>query len=354
MKIRLLFRTLLSLFLLTLCSFAQVPRVISYQGYLEKEGTAFTGDAVLVFTLYRGTQPAWSSQPATIHVDKGIISTLLGPFPDSVQFSGIDSLGITFDGTELSPRIAFTSVAYSLNSLHAHIADSALNAGPPGLQGPQGEKGDKGDKGDVGEMGPRGPKGDTGSVGPKGLKGDKGDTGPAGPKGDKGDQGPQGPQGNQGSKGDKGDQGPQGPQGNQGLKGDPGSQGPKGDKGLPDPISSTVTTDGDVIYSLSVGTGGPTNTVNLVRTGTSNSFRLENLSSSYTVIYAAWWHSGNESSGSVDVSNGSVAASSSKEFSAGDAVQFSLLVKIGDKFAKVEIFRESTDSSEWYGFSNSN
>jgi hypothetical protein len=42
-------------------SFAQVPRTLTYQGIIQKDGTAFTGDGVFTFTLYRGATPVWNS-----------------------------------------------------------------------------------------------------------------------------------------------------------------------------------------------------------------------------------------------------------------------------------------------------
>src|SRR5450759_440030 len=133
-------------------SFAQVPRTITYQGIIQKDGSAYTGDGVFSFALYKHATAVWNSQSMTIHVTGGLFTTVLGPFADSIQLNGIDSIGITFGGTELSPRVAFTSVAYSLYSLHAAFADSSKTPGP------------KGDKG---------AKGDTGTIGPQGLKGDK-------------------------------------------------------------------------------------------------------------------------------------------------------------------------------------
>jgi len=120
--------------LLALClpqqSVAQIPRVISYQGVLHTEGKPLSGDALLVFKLFRGIQIAWTSSPQAVHVDNGLFGVLLGPFPEEFTFDGIDSLGITFEGTELSPRIALSAAPFSFSSLHSIVADSARNPGP--------------------------------------------------------------------------------------------------------------------------------------------------------------------------------------------------------------------------------
>ncbi len=414
---------------------SQVPRVISYEGYLEKDGAPFSGDGAFVFTLYRGNQAAWISAPVSLHIEKGLLHTMLGPFPDSVQFHGIDSLGITFEGIELSPRMALTPVAYSLESVHASMADSAKNPGPKGdkgdkgdpgasgaqgLQGIQGLKGDKGDPGTPGAQGIQGPKGDKGDPGApgaqglqgiqglkgdkgdpgtpgaqgiqglkgdkgdpgapgaqglqgiQGLKGDKGDPGTPGaqgiqgPKGDKGDpgaSGAQGLQGIQGPKGDKGDPGTPGAQGIQGPKGDkgdpgtPGSQGLKGDKGAPAyiEVTSTDQTDGTIVFSLVAESGIASDNIVLARTGDAGTFRIQiPTSQTLTGSFVGWWHSVNETGGTVNVGNGSVSYSTSQTVNVGSALHFEVMMKISNKWAKVELFRETATDSQWYGFAHSN
>ncbi|MDE3056802.1 MAG: collagen-like protein [Bacteroidota bacterium] len=375
---------------------SQMPRVISYEGYVQKDGTPFSGDAVFVFTLYRGSQAAWISQPVSLHVNKGLLNTVLGPFPDSVQFNGIDSLGVTFEGTELSPRMALTAVAYSLQSKHALIADSARNSGPKGDKGdqgpigPQGPKGDtgatgpqglrglqgpKGDTGAIGPQGPRGsqgPKGDTGVTGPQGppgsqglqgiqgLKGDKGDPGTIGPQGAKGDTGATGPQGPQGPKGDTGatgSQGSQGPKGDTGAagptgpKGDSGSQGVKGDKGAPayTEISSTDPTDKTIVTSVIAETGLSTDNIVLERTGDASTFRIAiPTNQTLTGSFVAWWPSA--SSGTVNVGNGSVSYNNFQTINVGNALYFSVMMKISNNWGKAELFRTAATDNQWYGF----
>ena len=333
-------------------SFAQVPSTITYQGIIQKDGSAFTGDGVFTFTLYKHATTVWSSQPITIHVAGGLFSTVLGPFPDSLQFNGIDSLGVTFGGTELSPRIAFTSVAYSLYSLHAVFADSSKTPGPkgdPGQQGLQGLKGDKGEKGDSGTIGAQGLKGD------KGEKGDSGSHGPQGLKGDKGDPGEQGIHGLKGDKGEKGDIGLEGLQGLKGDKGDSGAQGVKGDKGDPNPISSTDGTNGASVFSFISKTGPHTVQVALVRTGNTGTLRLEiPTDPALTAIYSALWFSGNGTGSAVEAHYGTVGFGSSAVFDIDAAHQFSIMVKIGNQWAKVDLFRGTPTDDNWYGFSTTN
>ena len=429
---------------------SQIPNTISYEGVLQKDGKYFQGNATFVFTLFKGNSIAWKSVPKEIQVTNGLFGTVLGPFDDSMNFYGVDSLGITYDGIELSPKAAFTSVAYSLSAFHARIADSTTQPGPKGdkgdlgiagakgdkgeigdqgisgiqgLLGPKGELGNaglKGDKGDLGDAGIKGDKGLDGSSGVQGLKGDKGDigvqgaSGPqgllglkgdlgnAGIKGDKGDigiQGTSGPQGqlglkgdagitgdkgldgssgaqglkgdqgdigNQGSKGDSGTIGPrgltgnigsqgvagvkgdQGTKGDQGLKGDSGifgvqgEKGVKGDKGT-NPVSLTEVSQSANIFSL--------NDVALVRSGDALTLRLVNSTSPVLdATYSAFWHT----TSAVGTGNGMIAGGTQVVFDVHLAYQFSIMVKVGNQWGKIDLFRVDLAATDWYGSWTSN
>src|SRR5450759_1337917 len=318
-------------------SFAQVPRTITYQGIIQKDGSSFTGDGVFSFTLYKHATAVWNSQSMTIHVTGGLFSTVLGPFPDSIQLNGIDSLGITFGGTELSPRVAFTSVAYSLYAQRAVFADSSRTSGPKGDPGQQGLQGLAGLKGDIGTQGEKGDKGDGGSQGVLGSKGDKGDKGDGGLQGVLGLKGDKGDGGSQGVKGDVGSQGILGSKGD---KGDGGSQGVKGDKGV-NSLSSTTGDAGTIFFSL--------NQVSLVRTGDAGTLRLQNANPS-SITYSAFWHTTN----AVGTGNGTVNNGSTVDFTVAGASQFSIMVKVGNQWGKVDLFRAALTDIDWYGSSTTN
>ena len=395
-------------------SFSQVPRTMTYQGIIQKEGSPFTGDGVFVFSLYHGSQVSWTSSPLTIHVVSGLFSTILGPFPDSAKLSGVDSLGIVFNGTALSPRVPLTSVLYSIYSQHSSFADSSANPGPPGQRGEKGDKGDKGeggaaglkgDKGEAGTPGSKGDKGDSGTAGLKGDKGEKGDGGTAGLKGDKGDSGTAGLKGDKGEKGDggtaglkgdkgdsgtaglKGDKGDtggsglkgdKGDSGSPGIKGDSGSQGLKGDKGDTgsqglkgdkgdkgdgsgkgsagfDPISSTVATEGTTVFAIKATSGPSTDDARLVRTGSASAFRLEiPVNPALSASYSVQWFSGNGDGSSVEAHYGTASYGVPQQFSVGGAHRFSIMFKVGSQFAKVDLYRSSPEDGNWYGFSSNN
>ncbi|OGU68434.1 MAG: hypothetical protein A3C56_07495 [Ignavibacteria bacterium RIFCSPHIGHO2_02_FULL_56_12] len=343
---------------------AQVPRVISYQGIVRTDGQPFNGQATFVFTLFNGSQDVWTSQQISLPVSNGLFSTLLGPFPNELRFDGIDSLGIVFNGTVLSPRVPFASVPFSFTAAHARVADSASNPGPPGPKGeagPPGPQGLQGANGEPGVVGPQGPKGDQGDQGPQGVQGLQGQKGD---KGDPGDTGPQGPQGVQGPKGDKGDQGPQGLQGIQGAKGDSGAPGPQGPSGAPGPpgpagptgpqgqlssvpISSLESAEGATVFVLYSGASSNSEHVQLVRTNSVSTMQLVIPSGqSVNATFSALWQGGSTEGGA----SGSVTQESSRVLEIGDAHRLTLMVKIIDKWSRVDLFRSSGTDASWYGF----
>jgi hypothetical protein len=115
---------------------AQIPRTLSYQGILSDTlGTPKPdGLYAITFRLYdapSGGTLLWV-ETQSLQVRWGLFSAVLGsqtPFPSSLTFERQYWLGIQPAGDpELVPRIALTSVGYSLNSLRADTARVALNA----------------------------------------------------------------------------------------------------------------------------------------------------------------------------------------------------------------------------------
>jgi hypothetical protein len=113
---------------------AQIPRTLSYQGILSDTlGTPKPdGMYAITFRLYdapSGGTLLWV-ETQSLQVKRGLFSAVLGsqtPFPSSLTFERQYWLGIQpASDPELAPRIALTSVGYSLNSLSA---DSARIAG---------------------------------------------------------------------------------------------------------------------------------------------------------------------------------------------------------------------------------
>ena len=104
--------------------YAQIPRTISYQGILTDAAGIVKpdGNYSITFSFYEseaGGNAIWS-ETKTLSTAKGLFSTSLGsqtPFNATVKFDKPYWLGIKVGAdAELSPRIALTSVGYSLTA----------------------------------------------------------------------------------------------------------------------------------------------------------------------------------------------------------------------------------------------
>ena len=111
----------------------EIPHTISYQGVLKDAagGVVPNGEYILMFKFYNsesGGTELWS-ETKPINVVDGIINTELGstePIPFPIFFESV-WLGITIgSGSELTPRIALTSVPYSFMSMN--VPDSSINS----------------------------------------------------------------------------------------------------------------------------------------------------------------------------------------------------------------------------------
>lgn len=121
MKKTLLLSALVVLLMGILLSFssADVPSVMSYQGFLTDDaGTALDGDYTLTFAIYNDPTAGdtlWSEEQ-DVSVRDGLFSVTLGSVSPLVgtAFDGPDVwLGISVNGEELTPRTQFTSQPYS-------------------------------------------------------------------------------------------------------------------------------------------------------------------------------------------------------------------------------------------------
>lgn len=113
---------------------AQIPRTLSYQGVLTDAAGKPRPNASYQFTfrLYEvasGGTALWTEQK-TLSVTNGLFATTLGDqvaFGAAVKFDRPYWLGIQVNNEpELTPRIALTSVGYSMSSLHADTARVAV------------------------------------------------------------------------------------------------------------------------------------------------------------------------------------------------------------------------------------
>lgn len=104
----------------TSAAFAEVPRLINYQGYItDADGVPANGTKQVVFRLYEnetGGIPLWSEEH-TIVAQNGVFTVLLGSMPASPLDLNFDKqyyLEIVVDGVQLNSRLALASAAYSI------------------------------------------------------------------------------------------------------------------------------------------------------------------------------------------------------------------------------------------------
>lgn len=118
---------------------AQIPQTIAYQGRLNGPGGPISDTLTMTFTIYDKKTgsvpplvPLWTETYPAVVVDEGHFSVELGsinPLAPALAFDVPYFLGITVGSDpEMTPRLAFTSAGYALNSVHAQNADHAGNS----------------------------------------------------------------------------------------------------------------------------------------------------------------------------------------------------------------------------------
>jgi hypothetical protein len=129
----------LSLFLIAI-SFAQVPQLVNYQGKLDSAGVPLNGTRDLTFKIYdvlTGGTAIWTETQTGATITNGVFNVILGSVSafstaTSPLFTGTGDryIGITVgSGTEMTPRLRITSVAYSLRASQADgVADNTITS----------------------------------------------------------------------------------------------------------------------------------------------------------------------------------------------------------------------------------
>jgi hypothetical protein len=136
-----LLSVLLAVLICSQISYAQIPRMLSYQGVLTDSlgNPKPDGTYSLTFRLYdvESDGTALWTEAKTLSVERGLFSTNLGDqvvFDPSVKFDRQYWLSVQVgSGAELSPRIVLSAVGYSLNSEKADTAQYARKAATPSL-----------------------------------------------------------------------------------------------------------------------------------------------------------------------------------------------------------------------------
>jgi hypothetical protein len=117
-----------ALFLGTHLAFAQVPKTISFQGYLtDAADAAIDGARDFEFSLYESATTGskiWTENHTSVVVKKGLYAVVLGGNGSPLDILPFDKqyyleIKITSNNEVLTPRIALTSAAYSLSAINA-------------------------------------------------------------------------------------------------------------------------------------------------------------------------------------------------------------------------------------------
>ncbi|MGE3799504.1 MAG: hypothetical protein AB7H80_00635 [Candidatus Kapaibacterium sp.] len=118
---------------LSTAAFAQIPRIISYQGVAnDATGSPLSSGqhrfTIALYTTATGGTPIYE-QTVETDVVVGLFSLLIGPIPESLTFGTEYWLGVKIDeGSELSPRTPLSSSPYALNASRANLAERALQS----------------------------------------------------------------------------------------------------------------------------------------------------------------------------------------------------------------------------------
>ena len=114
---------------------AQVPQVISFQGYLlQSSGQPLAGPVAVTFKLYAaasGGPALWSETHGAVVPANGIVNVALGSqTPLGLAFDQPYFLGITVGGdAEMTPRTPLASLPYAIRSQFADALATPLVTG---------------------------------------------------------------------------------------------------------------------------------------------------------------------------------------------------------------------------------
>jgi hypothetical protein len=128
-----------SILLIVGISYGQIPREITYQGYLtDNANNPITNNLQLTFTLYdaqSGGSSLWTEVHPSVAIIQGVFRVSLGSItPLNLPFDAPYWLSIRVGADpELAPRIAMSSVGYAINSAQAE--DVAAGAAVKSING---------------------------------------------------------------------------------------------------------------------------------------------------------------------------------------------------------------------------
>jgi hypothetical protein len=134
-SVKILLMCLVVALVITSIAYADVPKMINYQGKITRPSGALVDTTTsMVFTIYAdstGGTALWTETQTSVDVQYGVFSVLLGsvnPIPDSVFNGNVRYLGVKVgNDSDMTPRKAIVSVGYAY---HSGTADTAYFAMP--------------------------------------------------------------------------------------------------------------------------------------------------------------------------------------------------------------------------------
>ncbi len=129
-----LFAGLISLSFFSFPAEAQIPRTISYQGYLTNaQGAPIDSTVNMTFAIYdilSGGTPLWQETQSNVLVIGGVYNVSLGGVtPLGLSFDAPYFLEIAIGGETLSPRKAITSVGYAFRAYTVEVVPTHTHSG---------------------------------------------------------------------------------------------------------------------------------------------------------------------------------------------------------------------------------
>jgi len=133
-SVKILLACLVAILIFSTLAYAEVPRMINYQGKITTPQGALISDTFsMVFSIYAdstGGTALWSETQSSVKVEFGVFSVLLGsinPILATVFDGNTRYLGVKVGSdNEMTPRKAIVSVGYAYHSMTADTAYFAM------------------------------------------------------------------------------------------------------------------------------------------------------------------------------------------------------------------------------------
>jgi hypothetical protein len=133
-KVTVLIVAVIGLLVFSSSGYSQIPRTISYQGYLTNaSGVPVDGAVQMNFSIYNvpsGGGAIWSETQMSVPVINGIYNVILGSIsPINLPFDVQYYLKVVIEGEEVLPRKVITSAGYAFRAYTVDVVPSHTHSG---------------------------------------------------------------------------------------------------------------------------------------------------------------------------------------------------------------------------------